>query len=108
MKHANALVCAAVLLAITSACVHAPKVFQGTVVSYDAATKAVVAKDDLPPGNEVQFSLAGADIGAEPAVGDLIRLAYNENGGQCTATRVMNLTRQAEVGKKVSKSGGIH
>ncbi len=108
MKHATTLLCVAVLLAMTSACIQAPEVFQGTVVSYDPGTKALLAKDELPPGNDVQFSLEGADIGAEPAVGDLIRVAYREDGGRHTATRVMNLTRQAEVGRKGSTGGGIH
>ncbi|MEW6368069.1 MAG: hypothetical protein AB1714_25865 [Acidobacteriota bacterium] len=108
MKRMIALMCLAVLLVSSSSCIQVPKVFQGTVISYDADNKVVVAKDELPPGDEVQFSLAGADLGAEPAVGDLIRVAYKDDGGRRTATRVMNLTRQAEVGKKGSAGGGIH
>ena len=42
------------------------------------------------------LSLAGAEIGAPPEVGDTVRVAYAIEGGAAVARRVMNLTRQED------------
>ncbi|MEW5984730.1 MAG: hypothetical protein AB1806_20440 [Acidobacteriota bacterium] len=91
-------------LAACAGCGDRPLVLQGVVVSYDQAAATVVVKDEIPPSEEVAFSLAGADIGVLPAPGDLVRLAYRVAGGEKRAIRMMNLTRQAELAKK----GGAH
>jgi hypothetical protein len=80
-----------------------PKVLEGTVVGYDAATKNVIIKDGNAPNADVTMSLEGADIGADPTAGDLVRVAYEEQGGKNLGLRLMNLTRQKEL-----KSGGGH
>jgi len=95
-------------LGLAMSCGPAPKVVQGAVVSYDANLKTLVVKDELPPNSDLAFSLEGLtkdDVGAEPAVGDQVRLAYLEQDGKLKVTRLMNLTRQAEVGKG---GGGKH
>jgi hypothetical protein len=80
-------------------CENPPKVLQGTVVSYEAASKTLVVKDERQPQQGLVFSLQGAEIGADPVVQDEVRIAYKDEGGQLVATRVMNLTRQKEIGK---------
>ena len=90
--------CASIALLI-SACGNPPKVVQGIVVKYDSASKTLVLKDEKQPDQELAFSLAGAEIGADPAEQDEVRLAYREQGGSLVAIRVMNLTRQKELGK---------
>lgn len=92
-------------LAVCAACGDRPLVLQGAVVSYDEASQTVVVKDETPPNAEVAFSLVGAAVGAVPAPGDEVRLAYRDAGGTKQAIRMMNLTRQAELGKK---GGGAH
>ena len=94
-----ALVAAA---ALAGACGQAPKVVQGTVVSFQADSKTMVIKDLNPPNSEMTFSVEGADVGANSLAGDVVRVAYHDKAGQLTATRVMNLTRQDEKEKKSS------
>ncbi|MBM3789969.1 MAG: hypothetical protein FJW35_06410 [Acidobacteria bacterium] len=84
---------------ILQGCLTAPKVLQGTVVSYSEETRMLVVKDEEAPNEEVAISLAGAEIGALPETGDLVRVAYVEEGGRSRALRVMNLTRQKELQK---------
>jgi hypothetical protein len=94
----------AAFMAFAVASCESPQVFQGTVVSYDAIAKQVVIKNEAAPNQEMLFSLEGADIGAEPGVGDLVRVAYKEEAGQNKVGRLMNLAKQDEL----KKSGGGH
>ena len=90
------------------ACRPAPSVVQGTVVRYEASTKVVVIKDERAPQETMELSIADAEVGADPIPGDTVRVAYSIVDNRLVATRVMNITRQEEVGKKGSKSLGIH
>ncbi len=81
-----------------SSCGQAPEVLQGQVVNHDAATKTLLVKDERAPGGVVTFSLESADLGAEPQVNDRVRIAYRPVGERLVALRVMNLTRQHEIG----------
>ena len=92
------------VLAACAGCGERPQVVQGVVVSYDAAANRVVVKDEISPNPEVLFMLAGADIGAQPAPGDKVRLAYLVVGPEKRTLRMMNLTRQAEL----RGAGGVH
>jgi hypothetical protein len=92
-------VCTSVAL-LAAACGNPPKVVQGIVAKYDPASHTLVLKDEKQPEQELVFSLEGAEIGAEPVEQDEVRLAYREEGGRLVATRVMNLTRQKEIGKQ--------
>jgi hypothetical protein len=83
---------ASVLLALLAAGCAAPKVVQGTVVSNDPTTHQLVIKDELPPRAEVPLFTEGAEIGAPPVAGDLVRIAYHERDGKRHATRVANLS----------------
>ncbi len=99
--------CAVVVMlcaVVAGACGSPPKVVQGIVVSYETASKTLTVKDERPPQQELVFSLQGAEIGADPAPKDQVRLAYRDEGGSLVATRVMNLTRQ----KELRSSGGGH
>jgi hypothetical protein len=88
---------------LAAACVNPPNVAQGTVARYDAASKTLVVKDERQPQQELVVSLEGAEIGADPVAQDEVRIAYRDEGGRLVATRVMNLTRQKEVGKLDTK-----
>lgn len=85
-----------------AACAEPPQVVQGQVVSYQPETKLLVVKDELPPYAEMVFVLDQAELGAEPAAGDLVRVAFRRQADKLSATRVMDLTRQ----KELSHSGG--
>jgi hypothetical protein len=94
--------------AALSACFVAPEVFQGQVVSFDAGTQVVVVRDERPPHAEMSFVVAGGELGADLQPGDQVRLAFVTEGDRARAVRVMNLTRQAEVGGKGKPAGGGH
>jgi len=86
-----------VLSALVGGCVDPPAVVQGRVVSYDAAGKELVLEDEKVPGSAIAFSVEGAEMGAEPQAGDIVRIAYQASTTGRIAGRVMNLTRQAEL-----------
>ena len=85
------LAAAALLL---TAC-HPPEVVQGTVVSVDAAGQVLVLRDELPPNDEREYSIADAALNVPPAAGDVVRIAYRQVGDRRVATRVMNVGRSA-------------
>jgi hypothetical protein len=103
MKSYFCRLCLALLLLGAPACFDAPRVVQGQVLSYDSTSKILVVKDERPPNQELSFSLEKAEIGALPAKGDIVRIAFHEAGSNRSATRVANLTRQAEIGGKALK-----
>jgi hypothetical protein len=73
-------------------------------VSYDSSANLVVVRDECPPHNEITLSLEDAEIGAEPEPNDVVRAAFRTEGERHRAMRVMNLTRQQEIG--LAASGG--
>ena len=92
------LACAALLGCLSlPACFDPPRVLQGSVTSYDDATHTLVVRDELAPGSSVTFSLQEAEVGARPQRGNIVRIAYHETSGHNVATRVMNISRQAEL-----------
>jgi hypothetical protein len=96
------------LLCALVACGPAPTVVQGKVVRYDPAAKVLVVADELTPARAVELSLQDAEVGAEPTTGDTVRIAYWTRQGRHVASRVMNISRQDEMGKKGAKSSGAH
>lgn len=94
--------CLAVLPLVALACGPGPKVVQGKVTSFDAVAKTVSLVDDLQPHAVLTLSVRDAEIGAAPSPGDTLRIAYRDRGGQLSALRVMNVTRQAELAGKGS------
>ncbi len=97
MKRLLFLAVSVFLVCAWTGCAKGPEVLQGKVVQYDAATQSLVVKDERAGQREVQLSLQDSEIGAEPEVDDLVRVAYREVGGRLVVRRVMNLTRQKEV-----------
>jgi hypothetical protein len=83
----------------------AVEVAQGKCVKLDSANKTVTIEEydtdftkphiyGKPTGKESTFNIATAMIGADPNPGDILRIAYEEKGGQKIAFKVMNVTRQ--------------
>jgi len=79
---------------LLTAC-HPPDVVQGTVVRVDEAGQLLALRDELPPNDEREYSIADAAFNVPPAAGDVVRIAYRELGDRRVATRVMNVSRSA-------------
>jgi hypothetical protein len=99
MKAATLFPILVATLLLATACGDAPDVMQGQVLAVDHAAATLTLEDERT-GKPVDFDFRGAEVGSRPEVGDLIRLAYRARDGKNVATRLMNLSRQAEVGKK--------
>jgi hypothetical protein len=88
------------LLAVLSlglACAPPAPVVQGPVVSVDQVAKTITLQDEKRPGEApMTYDISKAEIGAQPEVGDIVRLAYRTEAGQNVVLRVMNLTQQKE------------
>jgi hypothetical protein len=82
-----------VALVLLGACVAQAPVVQGRVVSLEAGQLRM--QDESRPGAEpLVVDITRAEVGARPVAGDLVRVAYREEGGVRRALAVMNLTRQ--------------
>jgi hypothetical protein len=79
-----------------SGCAEPPHVVQGKVIAYEEKDKQLVVADEKASETQLELSLAGAEMSAPPAVGHLVRIAYHVRDGKSLATRVMNLSHQAE------------
>jgi len=90
---------AVITLALATAC-NPPEVMQGTVLAVSDDGTTLTIQDELAPNQEFVVSIKGADVGAAPVAGDIVRIAYYQRNEERQATRVMNLTRQAELAKK--------
>ncbi len=75
-------------------CSNPPQVMQGKVVSYDSGKKALVLEDEQPPKLQRSLDLKSAEVGGAPAPGNVLRVAYRDQGGTLIASRVMNLSAQ--------------
>lgn len=75
-------------------CSNPPQVMQGKVVSYDGAKKTLVVEDEQPPKLQRSLDLTSAEVGGAPAPGNVLRVAYRDQGGTLVAARVMNLSTQ--------------
>lgn len=93
------------LALLVGGCFDRPLVMQGVVVRSDTASGTVVVKDERQPYPETVFSLDGCDIGAQPAPGDTVRVAYRTAERELRAIRLMNLTRQSELAGKSGSPG---
>ena len=92
---ARALLIASLVLS-TSHCNDPPKVVQGIVMSYDAASKTIVVLDEDPPHASFTLDAQGADMGTEPGAGDKVRIAYRSRGNSQIALRIMGLSVHTE------------
>ena len=98
MKKYSAILLPVLLAAVLVAGCTSPTVVQGTVTSIDTASKSIVIRDECPPNAEITLSLDGAAVAAEPQVNDVVRASYATRDGRPSATRLMNMTKQKEVG----------
>jgi len=96
--HSATIVLAVQVALVLGSCTESPEVIQGTVVSFDSAANVLTVRDECPPHGEIALSIEGAEIGAAPERDDVIRAAFRSEGDQQRAIRVMNLTRQKEIG----------
>ena len=97
MKTLLTAISLAIGVILLASCATPPKVVQGTVVSYDTTSNMMVINDESQPGSTLELSLVGAEVGANSLPGDTVRIAYHEQNGKRTATRVMKIAGQAEV-----------
>ena len=89
------------VLALGLACAPPAPVIQGPVVSVDQAAKTITLQNEQRPGEPpMTFDIGKAEIGAQPEVGDVVRLVYQADAARNVALRVMNLTQQRERDKK--------
>ncbi len=98
--------CASILIVLAAlgaaACGSPPEVVQGSVVSFDPASGTLVVRDEVAPYPTLTVNALRAEIGAQPAPGDVVRIAFERTDTGLTATRVMNISRQDEATKKGS------
>jgi hypothetical protein len=80
---------------LLASCATPPMVTQGKVIQCDGVT--VTVRNEAPPQDTLKFLLRGADIGAKPNPGDIVRIAYHTSDGEKIATRVMNISRQKDL-----------
>lgn len=74
-------------------CFEGPHVTQGVVVEVDVTARVLVVRDERAPHGEIPFWFGSAEVGTEPLVGDVVRLAWKERDNRRVVTRVMNLSR---------------
>jgi hypothetical protein len=92
---------AAVLMAVALVsvwgwgCVAVAPVIQGKVVAVEQGGGVLRVQDEEAPDRPpLQLDVRTAEIGATPAVGDRVRIAYEAGTASNRALRVMNLSRQ--------------
>lgn len=105
MKRIVALVMALALGMMLSAMANAAEVVQGKCLGYDQAAKTIVVEEyDInfssdfkyghPTGIQSTFNVTEAKIGIQPENGDILRIAYNVQGADKRALKVMNVSKQ--------------
>ena len=104
MKCPVARLCTLAAAALLLTACHPPQIVQGTVVSVDAAGQVLVLRDELPPNDEHEYTIADAALNVPPAVGDVVRIAYHQVGDRRIASRVMNVGRSATT----RHTAGVH
>jgi len=75
-------------------CSDAPLVVQGVVVQYDSTEKTIVVKDEQAPNQELTLQVSAAEMGTEPKVGEIVRIACRQTPQGLVGMRVMNLSHQ--------------
>jgi len=83
----------------------AAQVAQGKCLAYDETTRQIQLEEydtrftpenryGAPTGVTVVFDVTGAKIGIPPQPGDILRIAYEVDGSQRRALKVMNVSKQ--------------
>jgi starvation-inducible outer membrane lipoprotein len=95
MRHLYAGIIGMALIMVS--CATPPKVVQGTVVSCNESAKIIAIQDQDKPGSTLEFRFGGAEVGANPQPGDIVRIAYRVQNDTRLATRIMNISRQKDI-----------
>ncbi len=82
----------------------ASEVVQGECIAFDPQTKIITVKEydtnftQSKYGNPTsiisEFDVSKAKMGANPEVGDIVRIAYKIEGNKKIAVKVMDVTKQ--------------
>jgi hypothetical protein len=94
-----------IILALIPGPASAADVSQGKCIQYDKQQGVITIEEfdtqfssqnpyGRPTGVESAFNVSKALIGITPEPGDILRLAYDLDGGQKIAHRVMNVSKQ--------------
>jgi len=105
MKKIAALVMALALGMMLSAVAHAAEVVQGKCLGFDQKANTIVVEEyDInfskdfkyghPTGIQSTFNVTEAKIGIPPEPGDILRIAYQVQGADKKALKVMNVSKQ--------------
>lgn len=105
MKRIVALAMALALGMLLAAAAHAAEVVQGKCLGFDQAAKTITVEEyDInfssdfkyghPTGIQSTFNVTEAKIGIQPEPGDILRIAYNVQGTDKQALKVMNVSKQ--------------
>lgn len=81
------------------------EVTQGKCLAYDKTQQRIVLEEydtnfsaeqpyGSPTGIQSIYDVSGAQIGIPPQTGDILRIAYKDEGERRKALRVMNVSRQ--------------
>jgi hypothetical protein len=99
------VVCSLIALFFMAGPVSAAEVSQGRCIQYDRDQGLItieafdtqfsdVSPYGRPTGVEAAFDVSKAVIGIIPEPGDILRLAYDDQGDRKVALRVMNVSKQ--------------
>lgn len=105
MKRLVALTLALALGMMLAAAAQAAEVVQGKCLGYDQTAKTITVEEyDInfsadfkyghPTGIQSIFNVTEAKIGILPEAGDILRIAYNVQGADKKAIKVMNVSKQ--------------
>lgn len=103
MKHIMAI--GLIMLGLMTGAAIAADVSQGKCIQYDTRQGLITIEEfdtqfsdqapyGLPTGVTTVFNVNKALIGITPEPGDILRLAYNVEGNEKIALRVMNVSKQ--------------
>jgi hypothetical protein len=101
----NALIGIVLIVALLSCVSKTAEVAEGKVVKMEKSGTLVTIDEynidfskeypyGHPTGVQAVYNLSNALIGFTPAVGDILRIAYEMKGNERMAVRVMNITKQ--------------
>ena len=96
---------AALMLTVLTAAAWAGEVSQGRLIGFGTAPTTITIEEydinfnaqnpyGTPTGIVTQYDVSSAKIGIAPEPGDILRIAYVENGDSRRAFKVMNVSKQ--------------
>jgi hypothetical protein len=98
-KLAERLACLALTLAL-GGCYDDVKVVQGSVISTNPNAGTITVRDERPPNAELTYRNAGSKAAL---VGDVVRIAFREQGDGAVVVRLMNLRQRRALAEEAHK-----